>query len=483
MTETKQEHKPYSLLFHPECSLMDKIVSIVSYFMFPLHTLVDASLRESEHDWNYPKTLDRYREKMGKLEDMTHAIECRTWNKNLQSKNNGDYLVGGSVMIPRDDNILIKWGLVSEDDGAKVFNSEVEILIICSSSCIEGDIEFVQTNGKYQENEGFKRFQTCKLEQISFKKSSKKLLWFHGGGMVLGSYKDSSPKLVNDLLHFSRKYTMTSNTENDAVVLMSIEYRLAPEHPFPSPVIDGLSAVSHIFRLCDELHIAGLSAGGNLAAVVGLESYRKFGSRVKSIVPIDPMLDPTTQSLSFQLNSSRYLFNPARWLRWAWATYLGIDIDSKIDFSDGVQHESQINNSHWNKFFQKPLWRLACPFVDVPTVRDDCDAPIIIVASSKADPLRGDAQLLVDKLIKAKHNVSLIEARGIHVMSRLFDKNANDKFMLRGMRPLGIADLDLWILRRTGSYASQEINRRRFKSVIVDGLWKLSTTIITLLVL
>jgi acetyl esterase/lipase len=433
--ETSEEHKAYSLLFHPECCWMDKVVSLVSYFVFPLRTLIDASLRELNDTTSTSKTLLRFREKLCKLEDMSHAMECKVRNKKLQSENDGDFLVGGTVIIPRDDNILMKWGLISEEDGARISLSknskcEVEILVTCPLSCIEGDLEFIENDGnKSREKEGFKRFQTCKLEIIKFKASSKKLIWFHGGGMVLGSSKDSCPKLVNDLLSFSRKYTTRNKTRKDDIVLMSVDYHLAPENPFPSAVIDGLSVVSHLFRFYDELHIAGISAGGNLATVVGLECYRKFGSRVKSVVIIDPMLDPTAQSLSFQRNSSKYLFSPAPWLRWAWAMYLAIDVDENVDFSDGLQHQSMIENSRWKEFFQKPIWRLACPLVDVPKILDDHGAPIIVVTSSKADPLRGDAQLIVEKLKDAKYNVTHIESRGIHVMSRQFDTKANDKFM------------------------------------------------------
>lgn len=441
------EHKAYNLLFHPECCLMDKLVSIISYIFFPTRNLVEASLRGESNTGNPLGTLLRFREKLCKLEDMSHAMECKVRNKKLQSENKGDYLVGGTVIIPRDDHILTKWGLVSEEDGARIsFSSntnkdsksceQVEILITCPISCIiEGDLEFIPNT---QQKEGFRRFKTCKLETIKFKASSKKLLWFHGGGMVLSSSKDSRQELIKDLVSASRKCKKTAtNTQMDEIVLMSIEYRLAPENPFPSPVIDGLSAVSHLFRFYDELHIAGISAGGNLATVVGLESYRKFGPRVKSIVPIDPMLDPFAQSLSFQLNSSKYLLSPAPWLRWAWATYLDIDMDSNVDFSDGHQHQNIIKNSRWKEFFEKPLWRLVCPLVDVPQVLEGRDAPKIVVAASKADPLRGDAQLLVDKLKEARHNITFVEAKGIHVMSRLFDKQANDKFILAWNEAMG----------------------------------------------
>lgn len=432
--------KAYNILTHPDCSFWEKVFSLVSYLTFPVGDLANTSFQTSKKSGkNTLKTLlERFRKRLSQLEDAGHAKMCSIRNKNLQSDENAhDYLVGGTVIIPRDPKILIKWGLISEQDDIKMplsqdLGSQIEILITCPMSCIEGDLEF--ENDATVNREGFRRFKTCKIEKLKFTQASKKLLWFHGGGMVLGSCKDMSPKFIHDIVNVC-KYSTGSNKgeqcKRDSIVLMSVEYRLAPENPFPSPVIDGLSAACCLFDVLDDLHIAGISAGGNLATVVGLESFRKFGSKVKSIVAIDPMLDPTAHTSSYDLNASVYLFSPSKWLRWAWVSYLDIAVDEQVDFSNGLQHQTLLHKSHWREFLQKPIWRLACPFVDVPQVEDDeRDAPPkIIVASSKADPLREDAHILVKRLREANHKVVHVEARGIHIMSRLFDKTANQEFM------------------------------------------------------
>jgi acetyl esterase len=123
-------------------------------------------------------------------------------------------------------------------------------------------------------------------------------------------------------------------------LVVSVDYRLAPEHPFPAAVDDALAAYSWVRRHTEELGIdrrrvgvMGDSAGGNLAAVVALET-RAGGTAA------DPdVLPPTAQGLiypgvdarmetdsvrsladsffltrqSMELSRARYLPDPADW--------------------------------------------------------------------------------------------------------------------------------------------------------------------------
>ena len=90
------------------------------------------------------------------------------------------------------------------------------------------------------------------------------LLWIHGGGYVLGSVER------DDLLakHLARV---------GQCVVASVEYRLAPEHPFPAPVEDCYAALKWLSAHSAELGvntsriaIGGASAGGGLAAGLAL---------------------------------------------------------------------------------------------------------------------------------------------------------------------------------------------------------------------
>ncbi|GAA2599999.1 alpha/beta hydrolase [Actinomadura fulvescens] len=89
------------------------------------------------------------------------------------------------------------------------------------------------------------------------------LVYYHGGGFVLGSI-DSHDSLCREL-------AVTA-----AVRVLSVGYRLAPEHPFPAAADDALAAYEYAVKNAESfgadpgaVAVGGDSAGGNLAAVVG----------------------------------------------------------------------------------------------------------------------------------------------------------------------------------------------------------------------
>ncbi len=94
------------------------------------------------------------------------------------------------------------------------------------------------------------------------------LVYFHGGGFVVGSPE------------YTEVVTRGLSRETPAVVV-SVDYRMAPEHPFPAAVEDAVFAVGWCHEHAEELGarpgpvaVAGDSAGGNLAAVVSQRDVR-----------------------------------------------------------------------------------------------------------------------------------------------------------------------------------------------------------------
>lgn len=90
---------------------------------------------------------------------------------------------------------------------------------------------------------------------------------FHGGGFTLGNAWDDA------------RWCQTVVNECNAVVV-SVDYRRAPEDPFPIPVEDGVDAVIYIYKHADELGIdrdkialSGFSSGGNMCFTVPLRLY------------------------------------------------------------------------------------------------------------------------------------------------------------------------------------------------------------------
>lgn len=111
------------------------------------------------------------------------------------------------------------------------------------------------------------------------------LLWIHGGGYVLGSVER------DDLLakHLAKV---------GQCVVASVEYRLAPEHPFPAPVEDCYAALKWLATHSAEfgintsrIAIGGASAGGGLAASLALLTRDRAEVEVAFQLLIYPMID------------------------------------------------------------------------------------------------------------------------------------------------------------------------------------------------
>jgi acetyl esterase len=119
------------------------------------------------------------------------------------------------------------------------------------------------------------------------------LVFYHGGGWVIGDL-DTNDRLCR----------MLSNKASAVVV--SVDYRLAPEHRFPAAVADSYAALEWVSRNAGRLKgdpsriaVGGGSAGGNLAAAVALMARDRAGPRLAHQVmfyPATNLLDLTTES-------------------------------------------------------------------------------------------------------------------------------------------------------------------------------------------
>ncbi|WP_246018816.1 alpha/beta hydrolase [Saccharothrix australiensis] len=114
----------------------------------------------------------------------------------------------------------------------------------------------------------------------------------HGGGMVLGNRFFGVDGLVDDVLRFG-------------AVGVSVEYRLAPEHPAPAAVEDCYAGLVWLADHADELGVdpgrivvTGASAGGGLSAGVSLLARDRGGPAIAGQVLLCPMLDDRNESVS-----------------------------------------------------------------------------------------------------------------------------------------------------------------------------------------
>jgi acetyl esterase/lipase len=142
------------------------------------------------------------------------------------------------------------------------------------------------------------------------------LLYIHGGGFILGDLdiSDSACKQYADKL---------------GVIVVSVDYRLAPEHPFPVPLEDCYTALTWLANKASELGVdsarigvAGESAGGGLAAGVALLARDRGGPALCFQYLGVPELDDrlTTPSMTEYVDTP--LWNRPNAI-YSWAAYLG----------------------------------------------------------------------------------------------------------------------------------------------------------------
>jgi cation diffusion facilitator CzcD-associated flavoprotein CzcO/acetyl esterase/lipase len=146
--------------------------------------------------------------------------------------------------------------------------------------------------------------------------------YFHGGGWVLGSATSDDP--------LCRYLCVESNS-----IIVSVNYRHAPEARFPAAADDGLAAATWIVEHADELGgvpgriaVAGWSAGANVAAVTAQQAELAGGPQIVGQVLLNPVTDGTTTRQSYVDNAEGYALTAAV-MDWFWDHYC--DPDDRSD--------------------------------------------------------------------------------------------------------------------------------------------------------
>jgi acetyl esterase len=140
------------------------------------------------------------------------------------------------------------------------------------------------------------------------------LVYLHGGGWVIGSIE-------------THDHTCRSLANGSGAVVVSVGYRLAPEHLFPAGLDDCLAAVRWVVDHAGELGsdasrlaLGGDSAGGNLAAVI-TQLMRDDGPPIRFQLLVYPAVDATLSYPSIDENADGYFLTKAAML-WFGQNYL-----------------------------------------------------------------------------------------------------------------------------------------------------------------
>lgn len=231
------------------------------------------------------------------------------------------------------------------------------------------------------------------------------LVWFHGGGWVIGS-AETSLAVCRDL------------AAGAGCAVVSVDYRLAPEHRAPAAVMDCLGVTAWVLEHGRELGldntrvaVGGDSAGGNLAALVAQE----LGDRLVHQLLVYPATDLTLSQPSITENGEGYLLTAAG-MRWFVDHYL---VDTGIDPADPSVSPLSASSRRIGR------------------------SPSATVLTAEYDPLRDEGEAYAEALVAA----------GVPTESRRFDGQIHAFFGLRAVIPAAGEAIDWSASRLAAAFA------------------------------
>ena len=200
------------------------------------------------------------------------------------------------------------------------------------------------------------------------------VVYFHGGGWVLGSADSDDP--------FCRDLCVRSES-----VVVSVDYRHGPEARFPAAPDDAFAAVQWVAAnaeslggISGELAVAGWSAGANLATVVCHLARDSGGPRISGQLLVTPVTDTDFSRPSYVDNGDGYMLTTAL-MHWFWDHYA-----AESDRSD--------------------------PRASPLRAADLSKLPPAMIVTSQFDPLRDEGDAYAEALTAAGVDVRHLRARG-----------------------------------------------------------------------
>jgi acetyl esterase len=221
------------------------------------------------------------------------------------------------------------------------------------------------------------------------------LVYFHGGGWVIGSL-DTHEGVCRQL------------AKRSGAVVVSVDYRLAPEHKFPAAPEDCYAATLWVAENAAKigadgrrLAVGGDSAGGNLAAVVSLMARDRAKPTIAFQLLIYPVTDHSYETASYRDNADGYLLTKDSMV-WFWNHYLK-------GAGDGAQ-----------------------PYASPLRARDLEGLPPAMVVTTEFDPLRDEGEAYAERLRQA----------GVPVKLKRYDGLIHGFFMMTGFFPQALQAVD-----------------------------------------
>ena len=254
------------------------------------------------------------------------------------------------------------------DDARRIYAKGLRILDIAPQSGVEADDRALATAGRMIPVRVYRP-----EGHVAF--SERVLLWFHDGGFCVGSVETAD--LVCRMLAFECRCTV-----------VSVEYRLAPEHPFPAAIDDAFDAYCAVLQKLDDnaaasrTIIAGESAGATLSLVTALLARNQRLALPAALYLVYPPVLGRRETAS----KTRYgegLFLTHADLDWFYAQYSGgRDLDNDFRFAP----------------------------IAVPSFEG---LPRTYIAAAECDPLHDDAVALFKALTDGGCRVQFEDLKGL----------------------------------------------------------------------
>jgi acetyl esterase len=221
------------------------------------------------------------------------------------------------------------------------------------------------------------------------------LVYFHGGGWVIGTI-DTIDAPCRAL------------TNRSGCVVVSVDYRLAPEHKFPAAPEDCYAATRYVAENAaaynadpQRLAVGGDSAGGNLAAAVALMARDRGGPPIAFQLLIYPVTNHNFDTASYQENADSYLLTK-NGMVWFWDHYL-------TSADDGQN-----------------------PYASPQQARNLGGLPPAFVMTCEFDPLRDEGEAYADRL----------QEDGVQVEKKRYNGLIHGAFQMGGVLDRGREMLD-----------------------------------------
>jgi hypothetical protein len=283
----EEPKKPYSIWFHPYLSWKDLIISFFLSLMLPFR----KQAKHSPNSEDGRKINDQLRESFNELVDAGFPKSCKKWSKTAGG------LAQCTWKVPRRASILHEWSIINKQDTlmqqveASSSNDDdlIDVHVWCSLSLLS------KQEGEREENEnGCVEVDSIDLKAIS--QDVPIVVWFHGGGLVIGNFKTGFVETMTPLLEKQKQATGSV----PPVIFVAATYRLAPEHPLPAASIDALSVVDFILRNNKgrKIHVCGQSAGAYLSSVTAFAAHHQYPGRIQRYNNVVFVLNDVLSSFS-----------------------------------------------------------------------------------------------------------------------------------------------------------------------------------------